>query len=48
VCDQETSKIEEAKDRNWAVKDNTQWVVTPVKQTNKLFTVVINANVGWS
>jgi hypothetical protein len=25
---------EEAKARNWAVKDTTQWVVTPGKQTN--------------
>ena len=46
VCDQETSKNEEAKARNWAVKGKTQWVVTPGKQTKKLFTVVINANAG--
>jgi len=34
VCDQETSKNEEAEVRNWAVKDTTQWVVTPGKQTS--------------
>ena len=32
VCDQETSKNEEAKARNWAVKDTTQWVEKPGKQ----------------
>ena len=35
VCDQETSKNEEAKARYWAVKIQPQWVVTPGKQTNK-------------
>jgi hypothetical protein len=35
VCDQETSKNEEAKARNWAVKNATQRVVTPGKQTKK-------------
>ena len=35
VCDQETPKNEEAKARKWVVKDTTQWVVTPGKQTNK-------------
>jgi hypothetical protein len=34
VCDQETSKNEEAKARYWAVKIQPQWVVTPGKQTN--------------
>jgi hypothetical protein len=33
VCDQETSKNEEAKARYWAVKIQPQWVVTPGKQT---------------
>jgi hypothetical protein len=33
VCDQETSKNEEAKARYQAVKIQTQWVVTPRKQT---------------
>jgi hypothetical protein len=32
VCDQETSKNEEAKARYWAVKIQPQWVVTPGKQ----------------
>jgi hypothetical protein len=35
VCDQETSKKEEAKARYRAVKIQPQWVVTPRKQTNK-------------
>jgi hypothetical protein len=35
VCDQETSKNEEAKARYRAVKIQPQWVVTPGKQTNK-------------
>jgi hypothetical protein len=35
VCDQETSKNEEAKARYQAVKIQPQWVVTPGKQTNK-------------
>jgi hypothetical protein len=35
VCDQETSKNEEAKDRYRAVKIQPKWVVTPGKQTNK-------------
>jgi len=34
VCDQETSKNEEAKARYRAVKIQPQWVVTPEKQTN--------------
>jgi len=34
VCDQETSKNEEAKARYGAVKIQAQWVVTPGKQTN--------------
>jgi hypothetical protein len=33
VCDQETSKNEEAKARYWAVENKTRWVVTPRKQT---------------
>jgi hypothetical protein len=33
VCDQETSKNEEVKDRYWTVKLQSQWVVTPGKQT---------------
>ena len=33
VCDQETSKNEEAKARYRAVKIQPQWVVTPGKQT---------------
>jgi len=37
VCDQETSKDEEAKSRYWAVKIQPQWVVTPGKQTNKQY-----------
>ena len=32
VCDQETSKNEEAKARYRTVKIQTQWVVTPGKQ----------------
>jgi hypothetical protein len=32
VCDQETSKNEEAKARYWAVKIQPQWIVTPGKQ----------------
>jgi hypothetical protein len=35
VCDQETSKNQEAKARYWAVKIQPQWVVTPGKQTSK-------------
>jgi hypothetical protein len=35
VCDQETSKNEEAKTRYRAVKIQTQWVVKPGKQINK-------------
>jgi thiamine biosynthesis lipoprotein ApbE len=35
VCDQETSKDEEAKARYRAVKIQPQWVVTSGKQTNK-------------
>jgi hypothetical protein len=35
VCDQETSKNEEAKARYRAVKMHPQWVVTAGKQTNK-------------
>jgi hypothetical protein len=35
VCNQETSKNEEAKARYRAVKIQTQWVVTSRKQTNK-------------
>jgi hypothetical protein len=35
VCDQESSKNDEAKARYWAVKIQPQWVVTPGKQTNK-------------
>jgi hypothetical protein len=34
VCDQETSKNEEAKARYWAVENTTRWVVTPRKQTS--------------
>jgi hypothetical protein len=34
VCDQETSKNEEAKARYRAVEIQPQWVVTPGKQTN--------------
>jgi hypothetical protein len=34
VCDQENSKNGEAKARYRAVKNTTQWVVTPRKQTN--------------
>ena len=41
VCDQETSKNEKAKDRNWAVKDTTQCVVTPGKQTNRPVTISV-------
>jgi hypothetical protein len=33
MCDQETSKNEEAKARHRAVKIQPQWVVTPGKQT---------------
>ena len=36
VCDQETSKNEEAKARYRAVKIQPQWDVTAGKQTNKL------------
>jgi hypothetical protein len=36
VCDQETSKNEEAKARYRAVKIQPQWVVTPEKQTNNI------------
>jgi hypothetical protein len=35
VCDQETSKNDEVKSRYWAEKKQTQWAVTPRKQTNK-------------
>jgi hypothetical protein len=35
VCDQETSKNEEAKARYRAVKIKPQWVVTAGQQTNK-------------
>jgi len=35
VCDQETSKNEEAKAHYRAVKIQPQWVVTPGKQANK-------------
>jgi len=35
VCDQETSKNEEAKARYLAVKIQPQWVVTAGKQANK-------------
>jgi hypothetical protein len=35
VCDQETSKNEEAKARYWAVKIQPHWVVKPGKQTKK-------------
>ena len=38
VCDQETSKNEEAKARYWAVKIQSQWVVTPGKQTKSCYT----------
>jgi hypothetical protein len=40
VCDQGTSKNEEAKARYWAVKKQPQWVVTPGKQTSHLNTLV--------
>jgi hypothetical protein len=47
VCDEETSKNEEAKARYWAVKIHPQWGVTPGKQTNnKLYTVLI-ANLSY-
>jgi len=36
LCDQETSKNEEAKARYRVVKIQPQWVVTSGKQTNKL------------
>jgi hypothetical protein len=32
VCDQETSKNEDAKARYWAVKIQPEWIVTPGKQ----------------
>jgi hypothetical protein len=35
VCDQETSKNEEAKDRYRAVKIQTQWFVTPGKEERR-------------
>jgi len=34
-------KNEEATARNWAVKDTTQWVVTPGKQTPDLIYEVL-------
>jgi hypothetical protein len=37
VCDQETSKNEEAKARYRAVKIHPQWAVTPGKQTINIF-----------
>jgi uncharacterized membrane protein len=40
VCDQETSKNEEAKARYRAVKIHPQWVVTPGKQTNNSVVMV--------
>ena len=39
VCDQETSKNEEAKARYWAVRIQPQLVVTPGKQTNILLMI---------
>ena len=43
VCDQETSKNEEAKARYRAVKIQPQWVVTPGKQTdNKQIGTIIS------
>jgi hypothetical protein len=42
VCDEETSKNEEAKACYWAVKIQPQWVVTPGKQTNKKLYTLIN------
>jgi hypothetical protein len=39
VCDQETSKNEEAKAHYRAVENTTRWVVTPRKQTNKQTTL---------
>jgi hypothetical protein len=39
MCDQETSKNEEAKARYRAVKIQPQWVVKPGKQTNMLHIV---------
>jgi hypothetical protein len=47
VCDQETSKKEEAKARYRTVKIQPQWVVTPGKQTNKYYrwrSVMCNAH----
>jgi hypothetical protein len=43
VCDQEN---EEAKARNWAVKIQPQWVVTPGKQTKKLLLRITNSQTG--
>jgi hypothetical protein len=40
VCDQETSKSEEAKARYWVVKIQQQWIVTPGKQTNKYYNLM--------
>jgi len=39
MCDQETSKNEEAKARYWAVRIQPQLVVTPGKQTNILLMI---------
>jgi hypothetical protein len=41
VCDHETSKNEEAKARYRAVKIQSQWVVTPGEQTDKLIKTAI-------
>jgi hypothetical protein len=41
VCDQKTSKNEEAKARYRAVKVQPQWVVTAGKQTNKQQTIFL-------
>jgi hypothetical protein len=43
LCDQETSKKEEAKARYRAVKIQPQRVVTPGKQTNILTTVILTS-----
>jgi hypothetical protein len=47
VCDQETSKNEEAKARYRAVKIQAQWVVTAGKQTNKFIVAASSTSNVW-
>jgi hypothetical protein len=44
VCDQETSKNEEAKAHYRAMKIQPKWVVTPGKQITNKTTTNINVN----